>query len=87
MPPQLAAGNALGVGRIVLQPVKLPALLAIVAQDAPVQLQHLAAAGLLVQAVDVLGDDGLELALRLSSSASFRCAAFGCAPGASIFCR
>ena len=29
------------------------------------ELQHLMAAGLLVQAVDVLGDDGLELALPL----------------------
>ena len=29
------------------------------------ELQHLPAAGLLVQAIDVLGDDGLELALPL----------------------
>ena len=45
----------------VLKRVELPALLTVVAQRAAVELQHLLAACLLMQAVDVLGDDSLQL--------------------------
>ena len=46
-----------------VQAVKGPAFFAVVPQNAAVQLQHLAASRLLVQAVDVLGDHGLQLPL------------------------
>ena len=59
-----AAGDARRRGHG-LHAVELAASAAVVAQDAPVQLQHLAAAGFLVQPVDVLGDDGFQLALPL----------------------
>ena len=48
-----------------VQPVKGPAPLAVVPQHTAVKLQHLPAAGLLVQAVDVLGNDGLQPSLLL----------------------
>ena len=48
-----------------LQTVKFPAPLAVVPVDAAVELQHVPAAGGLVEPVDVLGDDGFQPALRL----------------------
>ena len=48
-----------------VQPVELPARLAVVPVNAAVQLQNLPAAGGLMQPVDVLGDDGLQLSRRL----------------------
>ena len=49
----------------VLQRVELSALLAVVAQGTAVELQHLPAACLLMQAVDILGDDSLQFSLGL----------------------
>ena len=45
-----------------VQIVEFAAFLAVVPVDAAVELQNTLAAGGLVEAVDVLGDDGLQLA-------------------------
>ena len=65
-----AAGHALRFEDIV-QAVGLSALHAVVAQDAAVQLADVAAAGLLMEAVDVLGDDGGQLAPFLPAGQLF----------------
>ena len=59
-----AGGHAFAL-QDVLHGVELPALGAVVPMDAPVELQHVPAARGLVEAVDVLGDDGGELAVLL----------------------
>ena len=59
-----APGHALRAEDM-LQTVKFPAPLAVVPVDAAVELQHVPAAGGLVEPVDVLGDDGFQPALRL----------------------
>ena len=60
----LAAGHALAVEHEV-EVIEFPAALTIVPVDAAVELQHPLAAGGLMEPVDVLGDDGAELALGL----------------------
>ena len=79
-----AAGDAGGIGHS-LHAVELAAAAAVIAQDAAVELQYLMAAGLLVQAVDVLRDDRQQAAR--SHWASFLWAALGWASRASILVR
>ena len=59
-----APGHALRAEDM-LQTVKFPAPLAVVPVDAAMELQHVPAAGGLMEPVDVLGDDGFQLALPL----------------------
>ena len=66
----VTAGHALGLQNVV-QAVELPALLAVVPVDAAVKLQDLPAAGGLMETVDVLGDDGPQLALRPPTPPAF----------------
>ena len=60
---------------------------AVVAHDGAVKLVDFFAAGELVQAVDVLSDDGGEVFPRVPSLASFRCTALGPSFGAIILVR
>ena len=63
--PAAAAPGDTGAVCNGLHAVKGPAGLAVVPQHAAVELQHPAAPGLLVEAVDVLGDHRLQLPRRL----------------------
>ena len=59
-----APGDAFGVEDIV-QIIEFSALFAVIAVDAAVELQDVLAASGLMEAVDVLGDDGCKLPLLL----------------------